>query len=289
MSHGRPWFRIMALTLGYLFLYLPILLLVAFSFNKSRLVTVWGGFSTHWYGALFRNQQILDAAWLSIRVGALSATLAVILGTLAGMALTRFGPFRGRTLLSGMTAAPLVMPEVITGLSMLLLFVTMEQLIGWPQGRGMTTIVIAHVTFTMAFVAVIVQSRLTQMDDSLEEAAFDLGARPAKVFFVITLPIILPALISGWLLAFTLSLDDLVITSFVAGPGSSTLPMVVFSKVRLGVSPDINALATIMIGIVATGVVIAGFWMRRQQQVRDRDAQMALAANQDLIDSLKRG
>jgi putrescine transport system permease protein len=289
MSHGRPWFRIASLALGYLFLYLPIVLLVAFSFNKSRLVTVWGGFSTHWYGALFRNQQILDAAWLSIRVGALSATLAVVLGTLAGMALTRFGPFKGRTLLSGMTAAPLVMPEVITGLSMLLLFVTMEQLIGWPQGRGMTTIVIAHVTFTMAFVAVIVQSRLTQMDDSLEEAAFDLGARPAKVFFVITLPIILPALISGWLLAFTLSLDDLVITSFVAGPGSSTLPMVVFSKVRLGVSPDINALATIMISIVAIGVVIAGFWMRRQQIVRDRDAQMALAANQDLIESLKRG
>lgn len=289
MSHGRPWFRIASLALGYLFLYLPIVLLVAFSFNKSRLVTVWGGFSTHWYGALFRNQQILDAAWLSIRVGALSATLAVVLGTLTGMALTRFGPFKGRTLLSGMTAAPLVMPEVITGLSMLLLFVTMEQLIGWPQGRGITTIVIAHVTFTMSFVAVIVQSRLTQMDDSLEEAAFDLGARPAKVFFVITLPIILPALISGWLLAFTLSLDDLVITSFVAGPGSSTLPMVVFSKVRLGVSPDINALATIMISIVAIGVVIAGFWMRRQQIVRDRDAQMALAANQDLIESLKRG
>jgi putrescine transport system permease protein len=289
MSHGRPWFRITVLTLGYFFLYLPIVLLVAFSFNKSRLVTVWAGFSTQWYGALFRNQQILDAAWLSIRVGALSATVAVVLGTLAGMALTRFGPFKGRTLLSGLTAAPLVMPEVITGLSMLLLFVTMEQLIGWPQGRGMTTIVIAHVTFTMAFVAVIVQSRLTQMDESLEEAAFDLGARPAKVFFVITLPIILPALISGWLLAFTLSLDDLVITSFVAGPGSSTLPMVVFSKVRLGVSPDINALATIMISIVATGVVIAGFWMRYQQKVRDRDAQMALAANQDLIDSLKRG
>jgi putrescine transport system permease protein len=289
MSHGRPCFRITVLTLGYIFLYLPIVLLVAFSFNKSRLVTVWAGFSTQWYGALFRNQQILDAAWLSIRVGALSATVAVVLGTLAGMALTRFGPFKGRTLLSGLTAAPLVMPEVITGLSLLLLFVTMEQLIGWPQGRGMTTIVIAHVTFTMAFVAVIVQSRLTQMDESLEEAAYDLGARPAKVFFVITLPIILPALISGWLLAFTLSLDDLVITSFVAGPGSSTLPMVVFSKVRLGVSPDINALATIMISIVATGVVIAGFWMRYQQKVRDRDAQMALAANQDLIDSLKRG
>jgi len=289
MTHGRPWFRITALTLGYVFLYLPILLLVAFSFNKSRLVTVWGGFSTHWYGALLRNQQILDAAWLSIRVGALSATLAVVLGTLAGMALTRFGPFKGRTLLSGMTAAPLVMPEVITGLSMLLLFVTMEQLIGWPAGRGMTTIVIAHVTFTMSFVAVIVQSRLTQMDDSLEEAALDLGARPAKVFFVITLPIILPALISGWLLAFTLSLDDLVITSFVAGPGSSTLPMVVFSKVRLGVSPDINALATIMISIVSIGVLIAGFWMSRQQKVRERDAQMALAANQDMIESLKKG
>jgi putrescine transport system permease protein len=289
MTHSRPWFRISALALGYLFLYLPIVLLIAFSFNKSRLVTVWGGFSTHWYSALFHNQQILDAAWLSVRVGALSATLAVALGTLAGMVLTRFGPFKGRTLLAGMTAAPLVMPEVITGLSLLLLFVTMEQLIGWPQGRGMTTIVIAHVTFTMAFVAVIVQSRLTQMDESLEEAAFDLGARPAKVFFVITLPIILPALISGWLLAFTLSLDDLVITSFVAGPGSSTLPMVVFSKVRLGVSPDINALATIMIGIVAIGVVIAGFWMTYQQKVRDRDAQMALAANQDLIESLKKG
>jgi putrescine transport system permease protein len=188
-----------------------------------------------------------------------------------------------------MTAAPLVMPEVITGLAMLLLFVTMEQLIGWPAGRGITTIIIAHITFTMAFVTVIVQSRLTQMDESLEEAAFDLGARPAKVFFVITLPIILPALISGWLLAFTLSLDDLVITSFVAGPGSSTLPMVVWSKVRLGVSPDINALATIMISIVAIGVVIAGFWMTHQQKVRDRDAQMALAANQDLIESLKQG
>ena len=289
MTHGRPWFRISVLALWYVFLYLPIVLLVAFSFNRSRLVTVWGGFSTHWYSALFRNQQILDAAWLSVRVGALSATLAVALGTLAGMALTRFGPFKGRTMLSGMVAAPLVMPEVITGLSMLLLFVTMEQLIGWPQGRGMTTIVIAHVTFTMAFVAVIVQSRLSQMDDSLEEAAFDLGARPAKVFFVITLPIILPALISGWLLAFTLSLDDLVITSFVAGPGSSTLPMVVFSKVRLGVSPDINALATILISIVAIGVVFAGFWMSRQQKARDRDAQMALAANQDLIESLKKG
>jgi putrescine transport system permease protein len=289
MNSGRPWFRISALVLGFLFLYIPILSLIAYSFNKSKLVTVWGGFSTHWYGALLKNDQILNAAWLSVKIGMVSATLAVILGTLCGLALTRCGPFRGRTLLSGMKSAPLVMPEVITGLSMLLLFVTMEQLIGWPAGRGITTIIIAHVTFTMAFVTVIVQSRLVQLDESIEEAAADLGARPAKVFFVITLPIIAPALLSGWLLAFTLSLDDLVITSFVAGPGSSTLPMVVFSKVRLGVSPDINALATIMISIVAIGVVIAGFWMSHQQKLRDRDAQMALAANQDLIESLKKG
>ena len=289
MNSGRPWFRISALVLGFLFLYIPILSLIAYSFNKSKLVTVWGGFSTHWYGALLKNDQILNAAWLSVKIGTVSATLAVILGTLCGLALTRFGPFKGRTLLSGMKSAPLVMPEVITGLSMLLLFVTMEQLIGWPAGRGITTIIIAHVTFTMAFVTVIVQSRLVQLDESIEEAAADLGARPAKVFFVITLPIIAPALLSGWLLAFTLSLDDLVITSFVAGPGSSTLPMVVFSKVRLGVSPDINALATIMISIVAIGVVIAGFWMSHQQRLRDSDAQMALAANQDLIESLKKG
>jgi putrescine transport system permease protein len=203
--------------------------------------------------------------------------------------LARFGAFKGRTLLSGLTTAPLVMPEVITGLSLLLLFVTMEQLIGWPSGRGMTTIVIAHITLTMAYVTVIVQSRLTQMDESLEEAALDLGAKPAKVFFLITLPIIFPALMSGWLLAFTLSIDDLVITSFVAGPGSSTLPMVIFSKVRLGVSPDINALATILVSIVATGVVIAGIVMHRQQKIRDRDAQMALAANQEMVESLKKG
>ena len=286
--HGRPWFRVLALVVGFAFLYVPIISLVVFSFNESRLVTVWGGFSTKWYGALIRNQQILDAAWLSLKVAAVSATLAVVLGTFAGMILARFGPFRGRTLLSGMTTAPLVMPEVITGLSLLLLFVTLEQLIGWPAGRGMTTIIIAHVTFAMAFVTVVVQSRLAQVDESLEEAAQDLGARPAKVFFLVTLPIIFPALLSGWLLAFTLSLDDLVIASFVAGPGSSTLPMVVFSKVRLGVSPDINALATILIAIVAVGVTIAGFVMARQQKVRDRDAQMALAANQQMIESMKR-
>jgi putrescine transport system permease protein len=289
MMHGRPWFRVLALVLGFAFLYVPIISLVVFSFNESRLVTVWGGFSTKWYGALIQNQQILDAAWLSLKVAAVSATLAVVLGTFAGMILARFGPFRGRTLLSGMTTAPLVMPEVITGLSLLLLFVTLEQLIGWPAGRGMTTIIIAHVTFAMAFVTVVVQSRLAQIDESLEEAAQDLGARPAKVFFLITLPIIFPALLSGWLLAFTLSLDDLVIASFVAGPGSSTLPMVVFSKVRLGVSPDINALATILVAVVAVGVVFAGIAMSRQQKLRDRDAQMALAANQQMIESMKKG
>jgi len=289
MNQGRSIFRSLVLFLGFAFLYIPIASLIVYSFNKSRLVTVWGGFSTKWYGALLQNEQILGAAWLSLKVAAISATLAVALGTLAGMVLARFGPFKGRTLLSGLTTAPLVMPEVITGLSLLLLFVTMEQIIGWPAGRGMTTIIIAHITFTMAFVTVVVQSRLAQMDDSLEEAAMDLGARPHKVFFLITLPIIFPALMSGWLLAFTLSLDDLVITSFVAGPGSSTLPMVIFSKVRLGVSPDINALATILVAIVAVGVVIAGFVMSRQQKIRDRDAQMALAANQQMIDSLKKG
>ncbi len=289
MMQGRSWFRVSALAFGYAFLYIPILSLIVYSFNESKLVTVWAGFSTKWYGELLNNQQILGAAWLSLKIAALSATLAVVLGTLAGMVLARFGPFRGRTLLSGLTTAPLVMPEVITGLSMLLLFVTMEQLIGWPAGRGMTTIVIAHITFTMSFVAVVVQSRLAQMDDSLEEAAMDLGARPAKVFFLITLPIIAPALMSGWLLAFTLSVDDLVITSFVAGPGSSTLPMVIFSKVRLGVSPDINALATILVAVVSIGVVVAGVMMSRQQKARDRDAQMALAANQQMIESMKKG
>jgi putrescine transport system permease protein len=288
VNHGRNWFRAVSLTLGFAFLYIPIVSLIVYSFNQSRLVTVWGGFSTKWYGELLRNEQILNAAWLSLKIAAVSATLAVVLGTLAGMTLARFGPFKGRTLLSGLTTAPLVMPEVITGLSLLLLFVTMEQLIGWPAGRGMTTIVISHITFTMAFVTVVVQSRLAQMDDSLEEAAMDLGARPAKVFFLITLPIIFPALLSGWLLAFTLSLDDLVITSFVAGPGSSTLPMVIFSKVRLGVSPDINALATILVAVVTVGVIIAGVALRRQERIRDRDAQMAFAANQQMIDSLKK-
>ncbi|HKE92885.1 MAG TPA: ABC transporter permease subunit [Povalibacter sp.] len=278
MSTRLPLFRITALVFGFAFLYVPILLLIVYSFNKSRLVTVWGGFSTEWYGKLFANQQILNAAWLSLKIASINATGAVILGTLAGLALARFGKFSGRTLFSGMTTAPLVMPEVITGLSLLVLFVAMEQIFGWPQGRGVTTITIAHMTLTMAYVTVIVQSRLSTLDDSLEEAAMDLGARPAKIFFVITLPIIAPALLSGWLLAFTISLDDLVIASFVSGPGSSTLPMVIFSKVRLGVSPDINALASIMVLLVTIGVIIAGILMHRQEVRRQRDMQMAAAA-----------
>ncbi len=263
---------------GFLFLYLPIVLLIVFSFNESRLVTVWGGFSTRWYGELFRNEQVLGAAWLSFKIAAMNATGATILGTLAGLALARFGSFRGRPLLTGLATAPLVMPEVITGLSLLLLFVAMEQAVGWPEGRGIATITIAHMTFSMAYVTVIVQSRLATLDESLEEAAMDLGARPAKVFFLITLPIILPAILAGWLLAFTLSWDDLVITSFVTGPGSSTLPLVIFSKVRLGVSPDINALATILILAVAAFTAAFGAYMIRQQKRRELEMQRAAAA-----------
>jgi len=265
---------------GFLFLYLPIVSMIVFSFNESRLVTVWAGFSTKWYGELFRNEQILGAAWLSFKIAAMNATGAMILGTLTGLALARFGHFRGRPLLTVLATAPLVMPEVITGLSLLLLFVAMEQLIGWPEGRGITTITIAHMTFSMAYVTVIVQSRLATLDESLEEAAMDLGARPAKVFFLITLPIIIPAILAGWLLAFTLSWDDLVITSFVTGPGSSTLPIVIFSKVRLGVSPDINALATILVLIVAIGTAAFGFYSQRMQKRRELDVQRAIAANE---------
>ncbi|MBM0107872.1 ABC transporter permease subunit [Steroidobacter sp. S1-65] len=271
-------FRLSVLVFGFAFLYIPILSLIVYSFNKSRLVTVWGGFSTQWYGRLLDNDQILDAAWLSLKIAAINATGAVILGTLAGLALARFGKFRGRTLLSGMTTAPLVMPEVITGLSLLMLFVVMEAMFGWPAGRGVTTVTIAHMTLTLAYVTVIVQSRLSTLDDSLEEAAMDLGARPSKIFFVITLPIIAPALISGWLLSFTISLDDLVIASFVSGPGSSTLPMVIFSKVRMGVSPDINALASIIVLLVTIGVITAGIFLARQEKRRQRDMQMAAAA-----------
>ena len=264
----KGWTLPILALLGFVFLYAPIVSLVVFSFNESRLVTVWAGFSTRWYVALFTDRQILNAAWVSLQIAFAAATLASVLGVLAALVLTRFGRFRGRLLLTGMTAAPLVMPEVITGLSLLLLFVSMEQLIGWPAGRGMLTVIIAHTTFCLAFVAVIAQSRLRDMDKSLEEAAQDLGAGPVRVFFDVTLPVIMPAVIAGWLLAFTLSLDDLVIASFVSGPGASTLPMVVFSKVRLGVSPDVNALAAIIIGIVALSIAIAGVILYRQNRRR---------------------
>ena len=257
------------LALGYAFLYLPIVLLVIYSFNASRLVTVWGGFSTKWYATLLDDQRVLDAAWLSLRVAVINATLSTILGTLAAVVLVRFRHFHGRTLFSGMITAPLVMPEVITGLAMLLLFVAMEQSIGWPDGRSMTTIVIAHVTFSLSFVTIVVRARLAEMDASLEEAAMDLGARPLKVFMVITLPIIAPALLSGWLLAFTLSIDDVVISSFVTGPGSTTLPIVIFSKVRLGVSPEVNALATIVVAVVGLAIAAAGRVMLNKERGRE--------------------
>ena len=278
----RGLFSRTALVLGLVFLYVPILSMIVYSFNNSRLVTVWDAAHSptlKWYGVLFSDGEVLDAAWLSLRVAVCAATVSTILGTLAGTALARFGAFRGRSLLVGMTTAPIVMPEVISGLSLLLLFVALEQAIGWPRGMGAMTITLAHVSFCMAYVTVVIQSRLAGFDESLEEAAQDLGARPAKVFWRITLPLILPAVLAGWLLAFTLSWDDLVISQFVAGPGSSTLPMVIFSKVRLGVSPDVNALATLMVSVVASGVVVATVWMRHRQKRRERDAQLAAAAN----------
>lgn len=253
--------------LGFIFLYLPMVSLVIFSFNESKLVTVWGGWSLKWYSALFQNEQLMTAAWLSLKIAFIASTIAVILGTMAGFVLSRMGRFRFKMVLSGWIAAPLVMPEVITGLSLLLLFVALESTFGWPAGRGMGTIIIAHSTFCLAYVAVIVQSRLSMLDETLEEAAMDLGAKPHSLFFLVTLPLIAPAIISGWLLSFTLSLDDLVIASFVSGPGNSTLPMVIFSKVRMGVTPEINALATIMIAIVTVGVIAAMYQMRRQNKL----------------------
>ena len=257
-------FIISMLAFGYAFLYIPLASVVFYSFNDSRLATVWGGFSTRWYGELFRNEQILDATFLSFRIAATSATLATVFGTMAALMLVRFGKFRGHTLFSGMITAPLVMPEVITGLSLLLLFVSLQQMIGWPAQRGFGTITIAHTTFSMAYVAVIVRSRLTAMDQSLEEAAMDLGCRPARVIFDITLPLIAPAMVAGWLLAFTLSLDDLVIASFVSGPGANTLPMYIFSKVKLGVTPDVNALASLFILVVTVTLFTAWFLTDRR-------------------------
>ena len=249
---------------GYAFLYIPILSVIVYSFNDSRLVTLWGGFSLRWYRSLFHSEDILSVALLSLKIAAVSATIATIFGTLTAMALCRLGRFRGRTALSGMITAPLVMPEIITGISLLFLFITLSDWIGWPGNRGATTITIAHITFSMAYATVVVRSRLSAMDQSLEEAAMDLGGRPLTVFFDITLPAIAPAMIAGWLLAFTLSLDDVVIASFVSGPGSTTLPMLIFSKVRLGVTPDINALASVIILLVSTGVISAALLMRNK-------------------------
>ena len=263
-------FNVVSVALGFAFLYLPILLLVIFSFNESKLVTVWGGFSTKWYVSLFNNQGLMDAAWVTARVGLLSATMATILGTLGALALTRYTRFRGRILFSGMIYAPLVMPEVITGLSLLLLFVA----IGFD--RGFWTVTLAHTTLTMCFVAVVVQSRLVTFDRSLEEAAMDLGATPVTTFMKITLPIIMPAVVSGWMLAFTLSLDDLVIASFASGPGATTLPMKIYSQVRLGVTPEINAVCTLMIAFVAVGVLATGILGKRREIQRVRDEQAAL-------------
>lgn len=273
MTRGPSWFNITSLVVGFSFLYLPIVLLVIYSFNDSRLVTVWGGFSTRWYGELLQNQQLLDAAWITLQVAFISASIATVLGTMAALVLVRSGRFFGRSLFSGMIFAPLVMPEVILGLSLLLLFVAMD------QARGFWTVILAHTTFAMCYVAVVVQSRLVGFDKSMEEAAEDLGCPPVKTFFVITLPIILPGVIAGWMLAFTLSLDDLVIASFTTGPGATTLPMRIYSQVRLGVTPEINAVCTILIAFVTVGVIAASIVTKRQQVQRERDERAAFGAD----------
>ncbi|MFW8633982.1 ABC transporter permease [Cribrihabitans pelagius] len=263
------WFNAVSLTLGFAFLYIPMLILIIFSFNESKLVTVWAGFSTKWYGELMQNEAFLNAAWVTLKVAVLSSTIATVLGTMAAYVLVRGGRFLGRTLFSGMIYAPLVMPEVITGLSLLLLF------IGIGLDRGVLTIVLAHTTFSMCYVSVVVSSRLATFDRSLEEAALDLGCSPGEAFRLVTLPIIAPAVISGWLLAFTLSLDDLVIASFTSGPSATTLPIKIFSAVRLGVSPEINALSTILIGIVTVGVITASLVSKQQLVRQKRDEQAA--------------
>jgi len=266
------WFNVVSLTLGFAFLYIPMVILIIYSFNESKLVTVWAGFSTKWYGELIQNEAFLDAAWVTLKVAVFSSTIATVLGTMAAYVMVRGGRFMGRTLFSGMIYAPLVMPEVITGLSLLLLF------IGIGLDRGVLTIVLAHTTFSMCYVSVVVSSRLVTFDRSLEEAALDLGCSPAEAFRLVTLPIIAPAVISGWLLAFTLSLDDLVIASFTSGPSATTLPIKIFSAVRLGVSPEINALSTIMIAIVTVGVITASLVSKRQVVRQKREEQEAARA-----------
>ena len=251
--------------LGFLALYIPVVVMMVYSFNAGKLSSVWAGFSWKWYGALFGNEALLEALGKSLFIASVAASLSTIFGVLIAVCFVRFGRFRARLLLSALASAPLVIPEVVMGLSMLLLFIAMEQLLGWPEGRGIDTIIIAHATFGMCFAAVVVQARLRQFDKGLEEAAMDLGARQPFIFFSVTLPLIAPAIISAWLLTFTLSFDDLVIASFVSGPGSSTLPIVIFSKVRLGVTPEINAIATLMIVIIGVGVTMGAFFMRRKK------------------------
>lgn len=268
MNRGISWPALWLGIIGFGILYVPVVVMVIYSFNASRLVSVWAGFSTKWYGELMQNDQVLAALGKSLWVAVNAATLSTVFGVLIALAFVRYGNFRFRLLLSALASTPLVMPEVVTGLSLLLLFIAMEGFLGWPAGRGLDTIIIAHTTFGMCFAAVVVQSRLRDFDMSIEEAASDLGATQPFIFFSITLPIIAPAVIAAWLLAFTLSFDDLVIASFVSGPGSSTLPIVVFSKVRLGVTPEINALATIMIALVAASVVAASIIIYRNAAAR---------------------
>lgn len=275
MHAKRSRFLTIMLTLGLAFFYVPMILLVIYSFNYSKLVPVWGGWSLRWYAELFQSEEVWSAVSLSLQIAFVNATFATLLGTLAALAMVRFGRFRGRTLFGGMLIAPLVMPEVITGLALLVFFISLNQLTGWPSERGFTTITIAHITFSLAYVAVTVQARLTGMGEDLEEAAADLGAKPFKVLTAITIPRLTPALISGWLLAFTLSLDDLVIASFVTGPGANTLPILIFSRIRVGLRPDINALATIMILVISICVAIAAVLMFRQQRADMLDQQLA--------------
>ena len=267
----------LVLGLGYAFLYLPIALLVIYSFNESKLVTLWSGFSFKWYAALLDDEELINAAWLSLKIALMTATASVVMGTWAGFVLGRFGRFRLFALFTGMVNAPLVIPEVIQGISLLLLFVAMEQSLGWPEGRGVFTIWIGHVMLCVSYVTIVVQSRVRELNLSLEEAAMDLGARPLKVFFVITLPLISQALVSGWLLSFTLSLDDLVLTAFLSGPGSTTLPMVIFSRVRLGLNPEMNALATLFIVLVSLGVVAANIYMSAMTRKREKEMRLAFA------------
>jgi putrescine transport system permease protein len=266
---GAFVFRRSVLALGLAFLYAPLVLVVVFSFTASKLATVWAGFSTRWYGELLADQALLEAAWLSVRLAFVSATLALALGTLAGFTLARFPQFRGRTLFSGMVFAPLAMPEIVMAISLLLLFVNMGEVFGWPSERGFLTLVIAHTSFTLSYVAVIVAGRLADTDESFEEAALDLGATPLKTFFVITLPVIAPALVAGWLLAFSLSLDDVVTSQFVSAPGATPLPVMVLGSVKLGVSPKINAIGAISVALVSLATLAAFLWQRRREM---RDA-----------------